>query len=172
MSAALLDIVQHLCYKRCTMPTKNPRLSVVLTPSLHVLLAQLSVETGDSASSLVRDLLIQSEVPLQRMLQLVRAAKDAKGQIGGGLQQSMDRVMRDLEHANRGIDHRAGDLLADLVAQAEVVRPRRTSASRALSRTVAAGSAGGSTPVLVTRGSGHPKRSESAKKLGKTRGRL
>ena len=43
------------------MPSKNPRISVVLSPSLAATLAALSEATGDSASSLVRGLLEQTE---------------------------------------------------------------------------------------------------------------
>jgi hypothetical protein len=140
------------------MPSKNPRLSVVLTPSLAALLSQLAEETGESASSLVRDLLVQSEVPLHRMLQLVRAAKAAKGQIGGGLAGSMERVVRDLETAQTLVDNRSSDALLDLVAMAEKVgRRRRSPVPEALA-----------TPVPVTRGSGL----SAGTKKGRTRGRV
>ena len=138
------------------MPSKNPRLSVVLTPSLAALLSQLADETGESASSLVRDLLTQSEGALQRMLQLVVAAKAAKGQIGGGLAASMDRVVRDLETAQGLVDNRSADMLGDLVAMAEKVRPRRRAPIPGAASSARAGRVpeGGSTPVPVTRGSG------------------
>lgn len=139
------------------MPAKNPRLSVVLTPSLSALLAQLADETGESASSLVRDLLVQSEPALQRMLQLVVAAKAAKDQISGGLAASMERVVSDLEALQGLADSRAHDMVGDLVSMAERVRPRRRApipgAPGARAGRVPEG---GSTPVPVTRGSGLP----------------
>jgi hypothetical protein len=152
------------------MPSKNPRLSVVLTPSLAALLSQLAEETGESASSLVRDLLTQSEGALQRMLQLVVAAKAAKGQIGGGLAASMERVVRDLETAQGLVDNRSADMLGDLVAMAETVRPRRRAPIPGAASSARAGRVpeGGSTPVPVTRGSGPT----SSTKKGGTRGRL
>lgn len=81
------------------MPSKNPRLSVVLSPAVAATLSAISQETGDSASSLVRGLLDQTVPALERMLELVRAAKAAKGQIGEGVRGSMDRVIDDLHDA-------------------------------------------------------------------------
>ena len=65
------------------MPSKNPRLSVVISPALAATLTALAEETGESASGLVRGLLDQTQPALERMLQLVRAAKAAKGNISG-----------------------------------------------------------------------------------------
>lgn len=111
------------------MPAKNPRLSVVLPASVAATLAAISEETGDSASSLVRGLLEQTEPALQRMLQLVRAAKQAKGQIGAGVAESMHRVVEDLHDALAVADARAGRVVADLVHQAEGVKGRRRPAA-------------------------------------------
>lgn len=143
------------------MPSKNPRLSVVLPPSVAATLAAISAETGDSASSLVRGLLEQTEPALQRMLELVRAAKAAKGQIGEGMRGSMDRVIDDLHDALAVADARTGRVVADLVTQAEGVKGRRrpaagTGAARPSGRAVVA-----STPVPVTRGSGTPRKGTS-----------
>ena len=90
------------------MPTKNPRISVSLTPSLAALLNELAEETGDSSSSLVRGILMQTEPALGRMLQLVRAAKDAQGQIGAGVGRSMQRAAETLEDALAAADARLG----------------------------------------------------------------
>lgn len=154
------------------MPAKNPRLSVVLPASVAATLAAISEETGDSASSLVRGLLEQTEPALQRMLQLVRAAKQAKGQIGAGVAESMHRVVEDLHDAVAVADARAGRVVADLVRQAEGVKGRRrpdgTGAARPSgpapghplppAKVQAYADTNGippaSTPVPVTRGSG------------------
>ena len=128
------------------MPSKNPRLSVVLSPSLASTLAALSDATGESASSLVRSILQQSEPALGRMLQLVIAAKTAKGQIGEGVSQSLRKVVDDLEDAMAVADSRLGRVSLDLVDQAQAVAGRK--------RPRAA-----STPVPVTRGSGLPRKS-------------
>ena len=134
------------------MPTKNPRLSVVLSPSLAATLAALSEATGDSASSLVRSLLEQTEPALQRMLQLVNAANQAKGSIGAGVGQSLNRVVTDLEDALVLADHRVGRAVRDLVETAEAVKGRRRRTAGGACRAPAA--AVSPDPRLVTRGSG------------------
>ena len=141
------------------MPSKNPRLSVVLTPSVAATLAALSEATGDSASSLVRGLLEQVEPALQRMLQLVIAAKQAQGQIGAGAHASMTRVIDDLQDAMAVADSRSGRVLKDLVSEAEGVKGRKRAATAEAGGSAARhggrGSDSGSlTPVPVTRGSG------------------
>lgn len=132
------------------MPTKNPRLSVVLSPAVAATLAALSQETGDSASSLVRGLLEQAEPALVRMLQLVKAAKAARGQIGAGLAGAMGRVVDDLQDALAVADARTGRVVQDLVSQAEGVRGRRRRADGAAGGAAAAAV----TPRAVTRGVG------------------
>ena len=139
------------------MPSKNPRLSVVLSPSLAATLAEISHETQESASSLVRGLLEQAEPALGRMLELVRASKAAKGQIGAGLAGSMDRAIDDLSDAIAVADARAGRVVADLVAQAEAVKGRRRPAVGTGAARPGGRSAAPSTPVPVTRGSGTPR---------------
>lgn len=147
------------------MPSKNPRLSVVLTPSLAATLATLAEETDESASSLVRGLLEQSEPALRRMLELVRAAKAAKGQIGAGVAGQLDRVIEDLHDAMAVMDSRTGRVIADLVDQAQEVKGRRRRAGGMRAEHAPGGrSATASTPVPVTRGSGTPERATKAKK--------
>jgi hypothetical protein len=153
------------------MPTKNPRLSVVLSPAVAATLAAISEETGDSASSLVRGLLDQAAPALERMLGLLRAAKAAKGQIGSGVRGSMDRVVDDLHDALAVADSRAARIVADLVSQAEAVKGRRRRSGLAPSR--APGGAApvpASTPVPVTRGSGGGKTPIRGQSKGVRRG--
>ena len=133
------------------MPTKNPRMSVVLSPALAATLAALSEETGDSASSLVRGLLEQVEPALQRMLQLVRAANQAKGQIGAGVGESLKRVVHDLEDSLAVADSRTHRVVRDLVEAAEKVEGRRRGAGGGAAR---AAPPPVQTPGPVTRGSG------------------
>lgn len=133
------------------MPSKNPRLSVVLSPALAATLASISKATGDSASSLVRSLLDQAHPALERMLQLVTAANSAKGQIGAGVGTALDRVVDDLEDAVALADARTARAVRDLVEQAQEVRGRRRPGG-GVATTGAAAAA--STPGAVTRGSG------------------
>lgn len=135
------------------MPSKNPRLSVVLPPAVAATLGALASETGDSASSLVRGLLEQAHPALDRMLQLVRAAKQAKGGISAGVAGTLDRVVQDLEDAFDLADVRAGRAIRDLVSEAETVKGRRRPPGRAAGTAAAAAS---SDPRPVTRGSGAP----------------
>jgi hypothetical protein len=147
------------------MPSKNPRLSVVLSPAVAATLVAISQETGDSASSLVRGLLEQSAPALERMLELIRAAKAAKGQIGDGLRGSMNRVVNDLQDALALAESRTGRITSDLVTQAEAVKGRRrTGAGMRAKRAPGDGPKPASTPVPVTRGSGTPERATKAKK--------
>lgn len=137
------------------MPSKNPRLSVVLSPALAATLAAIAEETGESASGVVRGLLEQSEPALQRMLELVRAAKAAKGQISTGVAVALDRVVDDLEDALALADSRTGRVVADLVSQAQAVQGRRRRSGQARAARGPAGAAPAHpTPVPVTRGSG------------------
>lgn len=138
------------------MATKNPRISVVLSPSLAATIAALSRESGESASSLIRGLLEQTEPALQRMLELMRAATAAKGQIGGGVRDSLSRVVNDLEDAMALAESRTDRVLRDMVTEAETVRGRRRAAAGAAGR-ARGGTAPAATPGPVTRGSGTPK---------------
>jgi hypothetical protein len=155
------------------VPTKNPRLSVVLPPSLAATLADLAHETGDSASSLVRGLLEQTEPALLRMLELVRAAKLAKGQIGSGVSQTMDRVVGDLQDALAVAESRTGRVAQDLAALNQAGAKSRRRAGGGTGAAGAAGSsARGSTPVPVTRGSGTGKTRRSNGRKGGRHGAL
>jgi hypothetical protein len=139
-------------------------MSVVLPPAVAATLSAIAEETGDSASSLVRGLLEQAHPALERMLQLVRAAKQAKGGISSGIAGSLDRVITDLEDAMDLADGRAGRVIRDLVSEAEAVKGRRRTAGRA-SGTAAAG--GPSDPRPVTRGSGpQPKARTRGRRAG------
>ena len=147
----------HLPYDCGTMPASNPRLSVVLTPSLFATLQQLAAATDQSASSIVRDLLLQTEPALRRMLALVLAANGAREQIGDGVGSTLFRVVEDLE---RELERKTGGefVYQDLVDQAEALQGRAARASgageRKRARAVRPLVAEGETPVPVTRGSG------------------
>jgi urease gamma subunit len=142
------------------MPTKNPRLSVVLSPSLAATLAAISDETGESASGLVRGFLEQSEPGLVRMLDLVRAAKSAKGQISEGLRGNMSRVVDDLQDALALADARTGRVVADLVATAEQVKGRRRRAADVGAAGARRAAVAAPTPGPVTRGSGRARKGQ------------
>lgn len=142
------------------MAAKNPRLSVVLTPSLAATLAQISEVSGESASAVVRGLLLQSEPALGRMLELLKAASRAKDLVGSGLGDTLSRVVDDLETAVAVADERMSRMTGDLVAKAEAeeLQGRRRSPGGGSAAPRRPGAVGGVlTPGPVTRGSGHPK---------------
>lgn len=152
------------------MPSKNPRLSVVLSPALASTLSQLSEETGESASGLVRGLLEQTQPALARMLDLLRAAKRAKGQISGGLGGVLDRVVSDLEEASDLADLRMSRATRDLVDTAEEVKGRRRRAGSRRAGAVAPEAP--STPGPVTRGSGGAQTGQDGgRRPGQSKGR-
>lgn len=145
------------------MPSKNPRVSVVLPPSVAATLAALSEETGESVSSLVRGILVQIEPGLQRMLHLVMATQAARGEIGHGVSESMKRVVDDLEDALAGAEVHRSAVVCDLVEGAERVdgrmRARREGrrSGGAATKADKSGARVSTDPRLVTRGSGDHK---------------
>jgi hypothetical protein len=68
------------------------------------------------------------------MAQLVNAAKQAKGTIGSGVGQALDKVVTDLEEAMVIAEHRTGRAMRDLVDSAESVKGRRRGAAVAATR--------------------------------------
>jgi hypothetical protein len=87
----------HLCALRCTMPAKNPRLTITLKPSLAVQLRRLSELTGNSQSALIGDLLEGSGPVFDRMIHVLEAAKTAKDSIKGRLVDDMEGAQSKLE---------------------------------------------------------------------------
>lgn len=132
------------------MAASNPRISVVLSPSLAATLSALSEASGESVSALVRQFLEQAEGPLQRMVALLEAARLAKGRVSSGLAGSLDRTVSELEDVMAVMDSRMARATRDLVAEAQAVKGRR----RPRPGAAGAGAAASSTPVPVTRGSG------------------
>jgi len=151
------------------MPSKNPRLSVVLSPALAATLAALADASGESSSSVVRGLLEQSHSALDRLVHLMRAAKSGKAEIGVGVADTLNRVQSDLEsalYAAEGHMSQVGHSL-DLVSQAEAVKGRRSAGRGGRVADGTARALGSSTPVPVTRGSGRPNSPLSPVQKGK-----
>jgi len=60
-----IDQVQHKCYKKnkkelFKMPAKNPRINIVVEPSLYAAIQDLAEKKGLSLSMLTRDLIKES----------------------------------------------------------------------------------------------------------------
>lgn len=136
------------------MATKNPRISVTVTPEAAAVLARLSDLAGGSVSSLVGQLIDTTFPVFERMALALEAAKKLQehGQLPvDDIRQSMDKAQTRIEE-QLGLSLEEMDLgLRPLLDQAEKVSRRGTRA------------AGGArtprrltTPVPVTRGSGTP----------------
>lgn len=136
------------------MPTKNPRLSVTLTPELSAVLDRLSVLADNSKSSLVAELLAEAVPIFERMITVLEAAHTLKAQASGG----MAEIGAGLARAQARMETQLGLCLDDLdegvrpiLEQAEKVA-RRGARGGAVARTRATRSV--TTPVPVTRGLG------------------
>lgn len=81
------------------MPTKNPRLTITLKPSLAAQLRTLSELTGNSQSSLISELLDGSGPVFDRLIAVLQAAKVAKDSMKGKLIEDMDRAQQQIEGA-------------------------------------------------------------------------
>ena len=114
------------------MPTKNPRLTITLEPSLAAQLRTLSELTGNSQSSLIAELLEGSGPVFDRMIQVLQAAKTAKEAMRGRLVADMEDAQTKMEGAlgiaMEGFDLFTGSLLDE--AEAVTRRARRGPASR------------------------------------------
>ena len=116
------------------MPTKNPRLTITLQPSLAAQLRKLSELTGNSQSGLIADLLDGTGPVFDRMIQVLEAAKTAKESIKGRMADDMERAQAKMEGALgmvlEGFDEITGSLLDEAE---EVTRRGRGSAGAARS---------------------------------------
>lgn len=89
--------VHHFRYYDAPMPTKNPRLTITMTPSLSVQLRTLSDLTGNSQSSLIAELLEGSGPVFDRMIEVLQAARNAKEAMRGKVAQDLDVAQVKLE---------------------------------------------------------------------------
>lgn len=148
------------------MPTPNPRTNVTLSPSLDLLVIRLAAMQRVSKSQVLRELLEAAEPALQRAVTLMEAASKATEGVRAGLRDSLTRA-QDKAEAELAVHlHGLDSITKDLVDQAQEVRGKRPRASHKQSAppvatAIAAATGGGalfglSTPVPVTRGSGHP----------------
>lgn len=140
------------------MPTSNPRITVTLTPEVHAILKRMSELTGNSQSAIVGDLLLSSREVFARVVTVLEAAEVAKGTVNREIKEGLDRAQAKLEQ----------QLGLALETMDDALQPLREPPKKA-SGTKKAGGVGArsgraspaqkaaSTPVPVTRGSGHPR---------------
>jgi len=166
------------------MPTKNPRLTITLQPSLAAQLRTLSELTGSSQSSLIAELLDGSGPVFDRMIQVLQAAKTAKEAMKGRLVADMEEAQTKMEGA-LGIAMEGFDLFTgSLLDEAELVTRRARSergATRQRGARIAAGAAA-PTPISNRGVRSDPKatkeiaqsrakvRRETVKRASKTKG--
>lgn len=114
------------------MPTKNPRLTITLQPSLAAQLRRLSELTGNSQSAVISELLQGSGPVFDRLIAVLEAAKTAKASMRGKLVEDMERAQAQVEGALGmaldGFDQFTGSLLDE--AEAVTRRARRGPATR------------------------------------------
>lgn len=113
------------------MTTLNPRINVTLSPSLDALVAQLAGFERISKSMVLRELLEAAEPALRQAIALMEAAKGASVQARKNLASDLEAGIK----AGEGTSHLMLQNLAhhtqDMVTQAESIRGRRPSRSKA-----------------------------------------
>ena len=104
------------------MPTKNPRLTITLNPSLSVQLREISRLTGNSQSSVISQLLEGSHAVFDRIIAVLLAADSAKRSLRGNISQQISSAQTEIEQqlglftplSNRGV--RSGENHSETVA--------------------------------------------------------
>lgn len=144
------------------MPSKLPTISVRLKPYVFEVFARLAELQGRSRGSVVADLLEAVHPPLMRTVALLEAARDAPAQVQSGLLRTLEDMEMDLVQVSGGSLAQMDMLIerARQPARGEAER-REAPTEQAAAFAQKSGKKGGSTPVLVTRGSGRVSASRS-----------
>lgn len=140
------------------MPSKLPTISVRLKPHVFEVFARLAELQGRSRGSVVADLLEAVHPPLMRTVALLEAARDAPAQVQSGLLRTLEDMEMDLVHVSGGSLAQM-DMLIERARQPAQRERREPAPPAAVAQK--SGKKGGSTPVLVTRGSGRVSASRS-----------
>lgn len=86
------------------MPAVNPRITITLKPQTHAALQRMSALAGNSMSSIVGELLEQSQPVFDRMVRLLEAAAKIKDSAQG----EKDRIAKSLEDAQANLERQLG----------------------------------------------------------------
>lgn len=116
------------------MPTSKPRITITLEPAAYETLTRLAAASGDSMSKIVAGYVELAMPALGRLADLLERARSAPDEVRRGLLAAVERAERELMPGAMAVKEQAEELFQGL----------------------AEGIPGGSTPVAVTRGSGHP----------------
>ena len=96
------------------MPTKNPRLTITITPELSAQLRRVSQLTGQSQAGLISELLEGSGSVFDRLIVVLEAAEEARWNLQG-------HVTGDMKQAQQRIEGQLGLALADAGEDVEAV---------------------------------------------------
>lgn len=129
------------------MPTHNPRLTVTLKPSTHAQLMECSRLTGNSASSMIAEILEESAPVFARLIQVLTAAEQAKQEVrdrmGANLANAQAKVEKQLGLALHDFDGYTADLLSNI----EHIKRRAGRAPRRDAQRPSGGAPRPSTPI-------------------------
>ena len=104
------------------MPTKNPRLTLTLTPTTAAQLRRLSELTGNSQASLISELLEGQELVFARVIQALEAAKLVKEEMKSSLRADLDRSQQVIEAQLGLVLESLDNASAPLLKEAEKIR--------------------------------------------------
>ena len=107
------------------MPTKNPRLTLTLTPTTAAQLRRLSELTGNSQASLISELLEGQELVFARVIQALEAAKLVKEEMKSSLRADLDRSQQVIEAQLGLVLESLDNASAPLLKEAEKIRRRK-----------------------------------------------
>lgn len=79
------------------MPTKNPRLTMTISPPLAAQLRRMSELTGNSQASLVSELLEGNTLVFAKLIRLLEAAHQAKGGMVAQFVEEMNKAQSKIE---------------------------------------------------------------------------
>ena len=119
LRASQLPLMMHL------MPTKNPRLTMTLTPTIAAQLRRLSELTGSSQASLISELLEGQEVVFARVIQALEAAALVKDEMKSSLREDLDRSQQVIEAQLGLVLESLDNAAAPLLTEAEKIRRRK-----------------------------------------------
>ena len=158
--------VHHKGLLRCTMPTKNPRITITLEPATHARLQRLSELTGQSQSSMVAEILDSSAQVFDRTITVLEAAQTATREM-------KDRASSDLAAAQSKLEGQLGLALelfegftGTLLDDAEAVRRRARRGTKAAPSSPAGGTAKRPTPMSNRGVRSTPRNTKDHKKRG------
>lgn len=115
---------------RCTMTTKNPRLTITLQPKLAAQLRRMSELTGNSQSYLISDLLDGSTQVFDRVIKVLEAAEGAKQSIKGKVSADLEAAQGRIESQFQLVMAEFDDATLPLLDEVEAVKRRARRGAR------------------------------------------